>query len=182
LFFVFIQTFPAIINLLNDKGNANLLVEYTLPKIKTRFKGEHTPLFLSSNQVPLTDTALFDGSKAPERHFGPAKRQEGTLVKSLKQRYLLLQSGMLLVYKTEDDFKNGRSEMDLIPFKSSHVVGDINARGKKAPQFGIFVFDKEDDSNEIFLKFDNEVELQNWKHHLKQNLAYVEYKATHLLF
>jgi len=176
------ETFPAAINFLNDKEDADLLSEYTLPKIKSRFKGDHEAVFDSEKQSAL-DASLFDGSKPPERYSGPVKRQEGTLVKSFKARYLLLQSGMLLVYKTKDDFTKNKSEMELIPLEATFSIGDVNGRGKKAPACSLYIFDEEDDAKfEMLLKFETELALQNWRHHLTQNLAYVQYKAAHLLF
>lgn len=173
----------AIVRLLNMTLDANLLFDYSLPKIKTRFKGEHRAVFLRASRTPLAgDVAVFDGSRAPERRSGPAQRQEGTLVKSFKQRFFLLQSGVLLVYKTEEDFLAGR-EMELTPLGASFVVGSSSARGKAAPPLCLYVFDAEDEYNfEMLLKFEDEANLQGWKHDFRQNFAYVAYKEASLLF
>jgi hypothetical protein len=176
------QTFPALLALLNDRAKCDLSLEYTLPKIKSKFKGEHTAAFATSNATPLSGGAVFDGSSPPERHSGTARRQEGALLKSFKQRFFVLQSGVLLVYKTEADFTSNNKEMDMIAFNSYFSVSEVNGRGKEAPELCLYVFDTEDTNVEILLKFENETEFQNWKHHLKQNLAYVEYKAANLLF
>lgn len=159
----------------------SLSSEYTLPKIKSNFKGEHIATFASAKKTPLSDGAVFDGSKAPAKHFGTAKRQEGTLIKSFKQRFFLLQSGVLIVYKTEADYANQNEELDLIALKDSFFLSNVNAKDKDVPELSLCVLDSEDLKFEILLQFDNITDFQNWKHHLKQNLAYVEYKAAHLL-
>lgn len=130
----------------------------------------------------MLSTHVFDGSKPPERYFGAVKRQEGTLLKSFKQRYFLLQSGVLMVYKTEDDFKDDKEDVELIALKATFSVCDVNSKGKSVPELSFCVLDSEDLKFEILLQFENETDCQHWRHHFKQNLAYVEYKAAHLLY
>ena len=163
--------------------SCDLSAEYTLPKIKSKFKGEHKASFSAVNKTMLSyyDSTVFDGSKEPERHFGSMKRQEGTLLKSFKQRFFLLQSGVLMVYRSEDDYNDGKEEMELIALQATFSVSNVNCKGKAVPDLSLCVLDSEDPKFEILLQCDDKTVLHNWRHHLKQNLAYVEYKAAHLL-
>ena len=151
--------------------SCDLSAEYTLPKIKSKFKGEHKASFSAVNKTMLSyyDSTVFDGSK------------EGTLLKSFKQRFFLLQSGVLMVYRSEDDYNDGKEEMELIALQATFSVSNVNCKGKAVPDLSLCVLDSEDPKFEILLQCDDKTVLHNWRHHLKQNLAYVEYKAAHLL-
>ena len=157
--------------------------DYTLLKLKTKFKGDHRPFFLLSNKLALEEEGeVFDGSQPPPRHSGSLKRQEGSFVKSFKKRFCLLQSGVLLFYKDSEDFSSKKQELDMIDLKAtSFIVSDTVAVSKSSGGLNLVLQDKNDQKFEVVLQLSHETERQDWAHHIKQHLAYVAYKSAYLL-
>ena len=173
--------FPDIIELLIDKKECDLSDDYTLPKVKSMFKGDHVPLFRLENKIHLAGGEVFDGSKVPEKFCGTVKRQEGALIKSFKQRFLLVQNGVMLVYKSEADYANRQPEIDMIALTATFSATKVNAKGKQLPDKTLCLLDTEDPKFEVILQLDSSEKFETWKHHVKQHLSYVAYKAAHLL-
>lgn len=211
------DTYNRVVRLLNTACRAKLEDQFSIPKIKKNFKGDHSSHFIQTEGMPTPPTSpdhkqkapvspvanggsndssngdisgddsgeskRIDESSLPASYRGWVLREEGTLLKSFKRRYMVLDRGVLTSYKNPttaddaDDLIARESEGKTMSFTidSFTTLELIEGRNKaKLTSTQLYLRDGKDNRTDMLFDTDSIEDHSGWVQAILLHMEYIK--------
>ena len=183
------QMYYRVLDHLNTSHSANLEKSFKLPKIKGNFKGTHRPIFVEADihsGKSGTSANIIDASNESDEKSGNTstilpsfsgwmKREEGTLMRKLKERYIVVKDLMIMW----TDGPNAETPRGVMPLTATTRVSTVHGKGKKELQANQIYISNVADKSDMLLEANTSSERDRWVAILEKHIDHAATMSYH---